>query len=64
MMRRLEDERANGFRKLAVVEWRRIRVAVDTRLVHNCINLVCRDTRTNGGGGEIEHFTCKLNTFV
>ena len=56
-----ENIRAHRLGVMAVVQRRRVRVALDGLLVYDGVDLVGRDARTNGGGSNIEDFSCQLD---
>ena len=52
--------RAERLRELAVVQRRRVRIAFDTRVVYDLVQVICRDTRFDVRRHEVKDLTSKL----
>ena len=53
---------ANAPREVAVVQRTRVRVALHAFVMHNLVELECRDSRPDGGGGDVEDLSCELES--
>lgn len=58
------DVRAHRLGVVAIVERGWVRVAVDGGLVHNRVDLIRSDARTNGRGGYVKNFAGELHTHM
>lgn len=54
------DERADRFRKVAIAQRRGIRPALDSRIVHDLVNLISGDTRPDVGSSDVQNLASDL----
>lgn len=60
----LVDGSAHGFGEVVIIEGGRVRATLDGRFVHNSVNLIRCDTRTNSGSTNIQNLAGNLSRFL